>query len=122
MAFPHRFDASNLHRGRWANFYLGILREDERIPADHLPGLLGSVLAVHSLLVRLFRNQVRRLFRHPGLRDCRGLQTETVSKSVQVKACSHQTKVGAKAKNIKEEAKKIKEQESIPVGCLPTAL
>ena len=36
-------------------------------------------------------------------------QTETVSKSVQVKACSHQAKVGTKAKNIKEEAKKVKE-------------
>ena len=74
LAFPHRFDASNLHRGRGANFYLGILRKDERLPADHLPGLLGSVLAVHSLLVRLFRHQVRRLLRHPGLRDCRGLR------------------------------------------------
>ena len=43
------------------------------------------------------------------------------SQRIRFRAYSHQSKVGAKVKKIKEQAKEINKQESIPVGCVPSA-
>ena len=45
----------------------------------------------------------------------------TFTLNSELKGHSHQAKAGAKVKNIKEQVKKIKEQDCIPVGCAPPA-
>ena len=95
----------SVHRAQRITTVLGLPRRRDR---PHPNSTWGTKQKVSKGSFILARRWQRRRF-HVG------------SQRIRFRAYTDKSKVGAKVKKIKEQAKEIKKQESIPVGCVPSA-